>query len=443
MDRDQRVRDPVHNLIKFSRQSEEDRILWALIQSFPIQRLRRIKQLGFSDFVYPGACHSRLAHSVGVMQMARRMLSVLERNNQIDTSEALHRKLRSATLCAALLHDVGHGPYSHVFEEVSEELGVHISHEDYTLRIIESKEVASILKKGKVYEETKSFFSSEAGSTAYSSIVSSQLDADRLDFLTRDRYFTGIQSAAVDLEWLLDSLKIQHIPIDVGSPVKQFTFVAAAKGLTALEEYLLSYSDMYMNVYFHKTTRAVQFMVLDILKGVLTDRKLYRKISKDHPLRKYFDVKPNPNLETYLNLEDGSVDSLIKIVEGGEFSPYTQIAQRLRQRDLYKCFEVPKRPADPQPRQKLSDFTEKLKKSNTFFHMDPIRVKGYKQFDTLSEGFLKNILVYLVYSEYDKEYKPIAELSPIVRSLPSQAPIRFYFKTGKERQKAKDIWNAL
>ncbi|PKQ09643.1 MAG: hypothetical protein CVT73_01555 [Alphaproteobacteria bacterium HGW-Alphaproteobacteria-12] len=440
MDRDQRVRDPVHNLIKFSHRSKEDQTLWALLQSFPIQRLRRIKQLGFSDFVYPGASHSRLAHSIGVMQMARRMLSVLERNNQIDASSAKHSKLRSATLCAALLHDVGHGPYSHVFEEVSEDLGIHISHEDYTLKIIESAEVADILKKAKIYEETKSFFSSEAGSTGYSSIVSSQLDADRLDFLTRDRYFTGIQSSSVDLEWLLDSLKIEKMPIDVGSTIKQFTFVAAAKGLTALEEYLLSYSDMYMNVYFHKTTRAVQFMVLDILKGVLTDGALYKKISKDHALRKYFDAKPEPALELYLNLEDGTVDSLIKIVEGGDFSDFTKLAQRLRHRDLYKCFEIPKRPADPQPRQRLSDFTEKLQKSKIFFHMDPIRVKGYKQFDTLSEGFLKNILVY---SEYDKEYKPIAELSPVVKSLPSQAPIRFYFKTAKARQRAKEIWESL
>ena len=121
---DQRIRDPIHNLIKFSADSEDDQVLWELIQSRPIQRLRRIKQLGFSDFVYPGASHSRLSHSLGALEMARRMLSVLTKNQVIRSEDSEFKLWHRATLCAALLHDVGHGPFSHVFESLSKKLGI-------------------------------------------------------------------------------------------------------------------------------------------------------------------------------------------------------------------------------------------------------------------------------------------------------------------------------
>lgn len=145
LDRDQRIRDPVHDLIKFSQTDPDDKILWDLLQTFPLQRLRRIKQLGFSDFVYPGASHSRLSHSIGAMQMARRMLVVLERNNEINPRSRDHRVWRRATVCAALLHDVGHGPFSHVFEEISDECGISEQHVAYTLRIIQETEVKKVL----------------------------------------------------------------------------------------------------------------------------------------------------------------------------------------------------------------------------------------------------------------------------------------------------------
>src|SRR5687767_13619508 len=111
--RDQRIRDPIHNLIKFSSSRPDDRVLWNLVQTPQIQRLRRIKQLGFSELVYPGATHTRFSHVLGAMQTARKMLTVFLRNAVFtpDPDEEL------ATLCAALLHDVGHGPFSHVFEE--------------------------------------------------------------------------------------------------------------------------------------------------------------------------------------------------------------------------------------------------------------------------------------------------------------------------------------
>src|SRR6516225_5324119 len=105
---EERIRCPVHDLISFKKQRSEDVVLWKLLQTPALQRLRRIKQLGFSEFVYPGATHTRLSHVLGAMQMARRMLDVLQRNNAFGEVENFEPQ-RSATLAAALLHDVGHG----------------------------------------------------------------------------------------------------------------------------------------------------------------------------------------------------------------------------------------------------------------------------------------------------------------------------------------------
>lgn len=439
MDREQRIRDPIHNLVKFSPDNPDDEILWLLLQSEPLQRLRRIKQLGFSDIVYPGASHSRLSHSIGAMQMARRMLDVLEKNNVFtEENKEEHKKWRQATLCAALLHDVGHGPFSHVFEDVSHIMKIEISHENYTEKIIQDGPVAEILKTGGVLEETLSFFRSEAGSTTYSQIVSSQLDADRLDFLARDRHFTGIQFGEIDLEWLFDSLRIIEIPVDVGMTESRYVFALNQKGLSVVEDFLSAYSKMYSNVYFHKTTRSVQYMVLDILSGIFSDDELKRRLPEDNLILQYFNAAPNPPLESYLKLDDASVTYLLRHISLGNFGDYTDLANRYFRRELYKCFEPPKRPKDEPPRQKLADFIKAIKDEEILHHMDLLPAKGLKQYDIMGEEFFKNILVF---SKFDNEYRPIGDLSPAVEDFADRNPLRFYFRTDADRQRASNIWN--
>ncbi len=440
MNRDQRIRDPVHDLVKFSKDNPDDKILWLLLQTEPMQRLRRIRQLGFSEFVYPGASHTRLSHAIGVMQMARRMLNVLERNKVFNESNSGHKKWRQATLCAALLHDVGHGPYSHVFEEISRRLGVNRDHEDYTRQIIRETEVADILSSARVLDKTLSFFEKEAGSTMYSSIVSSQLDADRLDFIMRDRYFTGIQSAAIDLEWLFDSLGIEKIFADVESSAKEYSFVLNPKGLSVVEEYLFAYSKMYANVYFHKTTRAVQFMVQDIFVNIFDKETHRKKLPNDLFVVKFFASAPEPKLNVYLELDDTSIIHFIKYVAQGGYGIATTLARRFLARDLYKCFSPPKRPKDEPPREKVYSFLSALKQKRLPHHMDLVPAKGYKQYEIMGEEFLKNILVY---SEYDAGYRPIADLIPSISEMADRSPLRFYFRTESDRQFAQKLWNSL
>ncbi|MGO9847664.1 MAG: HD domain-containing protein [Methylocella sp.] len=247
--------------------------------------VRRIKQLGFSEFVYPGATHSRFSHVLGAMHMARRMLDVFERNSVFPKRD--HLLLRRATLAAALLHDVGHGPYSHVFEEVTAGLGQQQNYESYTAQIIEETNIKSILRKHGIFDETRQFFTAEAGSDPYTRIISSQLDCDRLDFLVRDRYYAGLRSATIDLAWLFDSLRIEEVPIDPIRQLKGYSFVVLPKGISVVEEFVLAYMKMYQNVYFHKTTRAVQFMVSDIMSmAVSKDLRSNKKI-KAHPIVRY------------------------------------------------------------------------------------------------------------------------------------------------------------
>ena len=128
----QRTRDPLHNLIEF-RANEFENVLWRVIQTRPFQRLRRVKQLGFSDFVYPGATHSRLMHSIGVFHTARRLMKVIEGHLGSERFEETHARV---ALAAALVHDLGHGPFSHAFEDVGKELKLKMANHEVVSDIL-------------------------------------------------------------------------------------------------------------------------------------------------------------------------------------------------------------------------------------------------------------------------------------------------------------------
>jgi uncharacterized protein len=442
MEKDQRIRDPIHNLIKFQAGHEDDHVLWRLVQSAPVQRLRRIKQLGFSDFVYPGATHTRFSHVVGAMQMARRMISVLERNRQLNVDSAEHKIMRRATLCAALLHDVGHGPYSHVFEEVSRSVGVKIHHEEFTRRIIASEAIRRILEESDpgLTEKVLSFFSQESGSSAYFTIVSSQMDADRLDFLARDRYFTGVRFADIDLEWLFDTLTVQKIPVEVGSDAEEFTFIVKDKGLSTAENFLSAYSQMYSKVYFHKTTRAVQFLFSEYLAEAYGTSKALAAMPDFDPLKRYFSKAPSPDIDSFLELDDSSVTQSIAWARVNASGRLLHLAKRIASRDLFKCYEVPKRPKEAPPRERLHKFILELKKSKIWYRQDTLQEKGYKQFAFHSDDYLQNILVY---SEFDREPQPILTLAPQVEQFVDKTPVRLYFESSEDRAKAVAIWDSV
>jgi len=234
----QRIRDPVHDLVEFHG-SELERSLWKAIQTRPFQRLRRVKQLGFSDLVYPGATHSRFAHSVGVFHTARQLMRVVHRDRLEDNTSKEHR-----ALAAALLHDLGHGPFSHAFENVGKRFDLKLaSHEAMSDELIRKGEVAAVLngELGRGFAEDVADILKQDGVTAVQhAVVSSQFDADRLDYMRRDRLMSGTQHAAIDFPWLIANLEIGSVPIGVDEePVDETeTFVLGAKAIHAAEAFV-------------------------------------------------------------------------------------------------------------------------------------------------------------------------------------------------------------
>ncbi|MBN1607752.1 MAG: HD domain-containing protein [Polyangiaceae bacterium] len=175
----QRIRDPLHNLVEFRAEKFED-MLWRVLQTKPLQRLRRIKQLGFSDLVYPGATHSRFAHSVGTFHTARQLMRVIK---QHLGKEFLPHQAQVA-LAASLVHDVGHGPFSHAFEAVGKKLGLALAdHEHVSDVLIRDSEIADAFKTlGSGFaNDVAAVIKRGRPGNMYDAVVSSQFDADRLD----------------------------------------------------------------------------------------------------------------------------------------------------------------------------------------------------------------------------------------------------------------------
>jgi HD superfamily phosphohydrolase len=253
-----RIRDSLHNLIEF-RADEFENSLWRAIESRPFQRLRRVKQLGFSDLVYPGASHSRFAHSVGVFHTARELMKIIEDHlgRQFELSKA------RIALAAALVHDLGHGPFSHAFEAVGRRFAFKtVDHEHVGDMLIRSGEVSDALRPlGSGFaNDVADLIKSSGPGNIYSAVVSSQFDADRLDYMQRDRLMTGTQVGAIDFKWLVANLEVGSVPYGVDEKEVGLidTFVLGPKAIFAAETYVLALFQLYPTVYFHKATRAAQ-----------------------------------------------------------------------------------------------------------------------------------------------------------------------------------------
>nr|WP_202113481.1 HD domain-containing protein [Paenibacillus sp. MMS18-CY102] len=224
-------------------------MIWNLINTKEFQRLRRIRQLGTSYLTFHGAEHSRFSHSLGVYEITRRIISQFERNEYSDWP----RQERLPALCAALLHDLGHGPFSHSIEDVFD-----TDHEDWTCRIIMGDtEVNQVLREidDRFPERVAAIIKKKYDKPIVVNLVSSQMDADRMDYLLRDAYFTGVHYGTFDLERILRVLRPY-----------QGRIVVKESGMHAVEDYLMSRYQMYWQVYFHPVTRSSEIILKQILR---------------------------------------------------------------------------------------------------------------------------------------------------------------------------------
>ena len=186
--------------------------MWRVIQTRPFQRLRRVRQLGFSEFVFPGATHSRFAHSVGVFHLARRLIAIIQRHHSAQPHQS------QVALAAALVHDVGHGMFSHAFEDVGQKLNLPMAiHENVSDALIRNSEISEELNRelGKSFsDEVADVIRNKKPGNLFDAVVSSQFDADRLDYMQRDRLMTGVQGSGVDATWIMANLEVGTVRLN-------------------------------------------------------------------------------------------------------------------------------------------------------------------------------------------------------------------------------------
>jgi HD superfamily phosphohydrolase len=328
-EKDRVFRDPVHGLIEFV---GEDRKLCRILETRAMQRLRRIHQMGFAWLVYPGAEHSRFSHALGAFHIATRVAERL----------ALGPEVARHVRVAALLHDVGHGPFSHAWEHVFAD----VDHERWGVRLATSDpELTAVLEELEpgLPAVLASFWNKTYRPLAARKLVSSQLDVDRLDYLLRDGHYSGAGYATFDLEWILHALQIRAVrsgadPDDL--------VVDYRRGMYAVEQYLFARSYMYAQVYHHKTVRAAELMFLELLHRF---RDLALASSEPPGLEPVAELARGGDLplDAYLWLDDVAVTAAIDRwagrVPGAPAAAdrvLADLSARLAGRKLFKTLEL-------------------------------------------------------------------------------------------------------
>lgn len=318
-------RDPVHNIIRLKTETKAGRLLVRLIDTAEFQRLRRIRQLGLAHFAYQGAEHSRFAHSLGALHLATRILAKLELTHRIEEEAKL------AVRCAALLHDIGHGAFSHVIEPI---LGFH--HEAFTIEAVLSEET----EVGRTLREYSAALpgavASIIGGTfrpfALGQLVSSQLDVDRMDYLLRDSLMTGAKYGVYDLEWIIKSLEIDEA---------NDRLYVSARGIYAVEDYLQARYYMFRQVYFHRTLRSSEAVLRSLLRRALRLYQSGRKIwyAPQTPFEKILRGE-KLQLAEHLCFDDADVMFHIKQWQNCEDPILSDLAKRFLHRRLFKAFDL-------------------------------------------------------------------------------------------------------
>lgn len=455
--RDQRVRDPVHGLITFRGDSPLDQLAWALLDTPPFQRLRRIRQLGVSEFVFPSATHTRFAHCIGVFHTARQLIGIIERELRREGKD-LDQDRADVAVIAALLHDVGHGPFSHTFEGVQKARGVDKPHERWSADIIRAPTagiaplLAAYREDGQVGEEVAAMLESQDPIDLYHAVVSSSFDADRLDYLRRDRLMTGTGAGAIDFDWLMEHVRVSEVGLeapdlaDEATPATVPTFCLDLKALPAAEQFLLARYTLHEQVYFHKTTRGVEHMIARLLGRVAELAKAEGSepaavgLTADHPVWRFFRAA-EPTVDDYLALDDGIVTAALDPMSRAPDSVTRDLAGRLRERRFYKTLDSSFVGHDP-GRQAVA--ARKI---------DAKREKGdFEGYVAKDEG-----AVFGIYTEIggddDKIHKKLHILDPegarevsehsrLIHALadaPKRRLTRYYFETESDRDRARSI----
>ncbi len=350
LDEEKVFKDPIHQYIYV-----HNNLIWDLINTKEFQRLRRIKQLGTSYFTYHGAEHSRFSHSLGVYEITRKILSQFERNNY----KCCTQEEQLITLVSALLHDIGHGPFSHSSEKIFD-----FNHEEWTQKIIiEDTEVNFLLKQidKELPKTIVDVINKNYHNEIIVNLISSQLDADRMDYLLRDAYYTGVNYGTFDLERILRVMR----------PFKNI-LVVKESGMHSIEDYLMSRYQMYWQVYFHPVTRSGEILLKKIfMRAKYLYNNQYDFSYMFNSIKDLFDT--NIDLNNYLLLDDNVFTTIIHFWTEEKDYILSDLASRLINRRLLKFKEF------------KANNSKKIEKIKDFLNSNGIDPEYYLEVDSPSD----------------------------------------------------------
>lgn len=315
--------DPVYGFI-----SIPSEIIFDIIQHPFFQRLRRINQLGLTQLVYPGALHTRFHHALGAMHLMSTAVQVIRRKGHEITAEEEH-----AVLTAILLHDIGHGPFSHTLEHT---IVNGVSHEEISSFFIKELE-KSFPGEMKL---SLSIFQNEYKKPFLHQLVSSQLDMDRLDYLNRDSFYTGVSEGIIGSERIIEMLNVHEGQL-----------VLEEKGIYSVEKFIVARRLMYWQVYLHKTVVSAEYMLIQILKRAKTlsenGKELFASPALQYFLKNQIRLKDftekSEVLYQFADLDDFDILGAIKVWQNSSDIILADLSRRLVNRDLLKI-EISKTP---------------------------------------------------------------------------------------------------
>ncbi|MEO8573810.1 MAG: HD domain-containing protein [Pyrinomonadaceae bacterium] len=401
-------RDSVHNIIRLKTDSPEGELIARLVDSAEFQRLRRIRQLGLAHFAYQAAEHSRFTHSLGTFHLATRILAKLKTKYEISSDD------QTAVRVAALLHDLGHGAFSHVLESI---LGFH--HEEFTIETVLSSdtEVGTLLKSysSDLAPRVADIIRGNFRPMALAQLVSSQLDVDRMDYLLRDSLMTGVKYGVFDLEWIIKSIEINTADDQL---------YVSARGLYAVEDYLQARYYMFRQVYFHRTLRAAEIILKAIIRRAL---QLFQSGEPvwHSPGTAFEQILSGQRLglKEHLELDDADVVYYIKQWQRSSDEILADLSKRFLNRRLFKAFDL------DMPEEKRAQFVKEARSvvesrgfdPDYYFVEDkPGDIPHY--FYTSDHSKPKN-LIYVEDGFSQPRIREISEVSSAVRGLQAEYSI--------------------
>jgi HD superfamily phosphohydrolase len=328
------INDPIHGSVEFGGKAELE--LKTMLSNPYFQRLRRVKQLGFADYVFPS----------GVYTVAKRLLSVVEP----EVKRGAWSEQGQACLAAALLHDIGHGMFSHAFEKamklyvarnpqpVDSPLTAAVDHEQISPLIITNSSISQALENmgGKGFPEmVANMIAKKNKKCIYTSLVSSQLDADRLDYAKRDSYFAGVTSGGIDLDWLMRNFQVGD------SNNGRFLYVNS-KAYISLEQFTVTLFQLYPNLYLHKRTRGIEYMFSLLMSRVFerigAGEEDQAGLTSKPALVRYF--RDPANLENTLLLDDSLFWGSLHLFQEASDREINTIAARIASRKFYPMHDI-------------------------------------------------------------------------------------------------------